>query len=123
MRLESDATILYGLYKGVPQSELEISDAEKAKKNEYNTYQIDGLPPTAIANPGEAAIAAVANPADTDFIYMMAKVPYKTGEGHFFTSDFREHQNNVNKYYALKREIDAAAAAGASSSSSEPAPQ
>lgn len=125
MRLESDATILYGLYKGVPQSELEISDAEKSQKNAYNTYQIDGLPPTAIANPGEAALNAVANPADTDFIYMMAKVPYKTGEGHFFTSDFREHQNNVNKYYALKREIDAAAAneAAASSSSSEAAAQ
>jgi UPF0755 protein len=104
MRLQTDPTILYGLYKGVPQASLSITASQKAKATEYNTYVINGLPPTPIANPGEAALAAVANPAATDYLYMMAVTPGDYSDGHYFARTLKEHQANEKKYRAQEKE-------------------
>jgi UPF0755 protein len=109
MRLESDPTIIYGLYGGAgapPGHEILLS--EKQKPNRYNTYQIDGLPPGPIANPGRAALEAVANPSRTDELYFVAD---GTG-GHAFASTFDEHGRNVERWrrlQAIEREAQRAA--------------
>ena len=71
----------------------------------YNTYRIVGLPPTPIANPGRAALAAVLNPPRTNDMFFVAD---GTG-GHVFASTFAEHQANVAKW----REIEKARAGAA----------
>lgn len=104
MRLQTDPTILYGLYQGVPQEKLTITASQKAKETPYNTYVIDGLPPTPIANPGVAALEAVANPADTKYLYMMAVTPGDYSDGHYFAETLEEHQANEAKYRRQERE-------------------
>lgn len=104
MRLQTDPTILYGLYQGVPQERLVITASQKARETAYNTYVIDGLPPTPIANPGVAALEAVANPADTSYLYMMAVTPGDYSDGHYFAETLAEHQANEAKYRRQERE-------------------
>ena len=92
MRLQSDPTIIYGLFggKGKP-ADRPIYQSDIDKPTPYNTYVIDGLPPTPIANPGRAALEAVANPSKTDDLYFVAD---GTG-GHVFASTLEEHNENV----------------------------
>lgn len=113
MRLQTDPTILYGLYQGVPQASLTITKSQKAKQTPYNTYQIKGLPPTPITNPGETALLAVANPEATDYLYMMAKTPGDYRDGHYFATTRKEHDENVAKYRSQEREQAAEEAAEA----------
>ena len=99
MRLESDPTIIYGLTQGEPLGRgLRLS--ELRKETPYNTYVINGLPPTPIANPGKASIEAVLNPADTDYIFFVAD---GTG-GHVFASTLKEHNANVAKWRTIERQ-------------------
>lgn len=99
MRLESDPTIIYGLTGGEPLGRgLRVS--ELRGETPYNTYVIDGLPPTPIANPGLASIKAVLNPADTEEIFFVAD---GTG-GHAFATNLREHQQNVAAWRRIERE-------------------
>ncbi len=91
MRLQSDPTIIYGLWdelKGpLKRSDLKI-------ENEYNTYLNYGLPPTPISNPGIAAIKAVLNPAKTDYLYFVS-----SGKGyHIFAKTYKQHLRNIRKY-------------------------
>jgi UPF0755 protein len=99
MRLQSDPTIIYGLTKGVPLGR-GIRKSELEKATAYNTYFIDGLPPTPIANPGRAAIAAVLNPAQTDDLYFVAD---GTG-GHVFASNLADHEKNVQSWRAIEKQ-------------------
>lgn len=101
MRLQSDPTILYGLYggKGKP-SDRPIYQSDLDKPTPFNTYQIDGLPPSPIANPGKAALEAVAHPAKTDDLYFVAD---GTG-GHVFSSTLKQHNENVAQWRKLKKE-------------------
>ncbi|OWK20519.1 hypothetical protein AJ88_29660 [Mesorhizobium amorphae CCBAU 01583] len=87
MRLQSDPTIIYGLFggKGKP-ADRPIYQSDIDKQTPYNTYLINGLPPTPIANPGRAALEAVANPSKTDDLYFVAD---GTG-GHVFASTLEE---------------------------------
>lgn len=100
MRLQSDPTIIYGLVGGKGSLGRGILRAEIEKWTPYNTYAIDGLPPGPIANPGRAALEAVANPASTDDLYFVAD---GTG-GHVFASSLGEHSRNVQQWRRIEKE-------------------
>jgi UPF0755 protein len=103
MRLQADATIVYGITKGYPIGRT-ITSKELAEKNSWNTYQRDGLPETPICNPGAGALRAVLQPANSKAIYFMAD-----GKGgHLFAETYAEHQKNVDAYWKLRRENAAA---------------
>ena len=117
MRLQSDPTIIYGLFggKGKP-SDRPILQSDIDTPTPYNTYLIDGLPPTPIANPGRAALEAVANPSETNDLYFVAD---GTG-GHVFAATLEEHNENVARYRAFqKKQAEEAAKAGATSGASD----
>jgi UPF0755 protein len=99
MRLESDPTIVYGLTKGRPLGR-GIRRSELDRQTPWNTYQIDGLPPTPIANPGEDALAAVLNPPRSDELFFVAD----GSGGHAFARTYPEHLANVARWRAIERE-------------------
>lgn len=98
MRLESDPTIIYGITKGRPLGR-GIRQSELATDTGYNTYLIDGLPPTPIANPGREAIAAVLNPPRSEYLFFVAD---GTG-GHVFARTYEEHRFNVARWREIER--------------------
>ena len=100
MRLQSDPTILYGVSAGKTVWNRPILKSEIAQKTTHNTYQIDGLPPTPICNPGRASIEAVLNPASTKDLYFVAD----GNGGHVFAETLKEHSANVQKWRALEKE-------------------
>ncbi|MDB5469821.1 MAG: aminodeoxychorismate lyase [Caulobacter sp.] len=106
IRLQSDPTIIYGLNKGRPLGR-GIRRSELDAPNPYNTYQIDGLPPGPIANPGRASLAAVLDPPDTNEIYFVAD----GSGGHAFASTLEEHARNVEHWRAIEQQKAAAKAA------------
>ncbi len=105
MRLQSDPTIVYGLVGGRGTLGRGILASEVQKWTPYNTYAIDGLPPGPIANPGRAALEAVANPSRTQELYFVAD---GTG-GHVFASSLDEHNRNVMRWRQIEREKGAGA--------------
>lgn len=99
MMLQADPTIIYPITRGKPLGR-RIRQSEIAAVNDYNTYAMAGLPRGPITNPGRASIAAVLNPAETDALYMVAD---GTG-GHVFAATLAEHNRNVARWYAIRRE-------------------
>ena len=97
--LQADPTIIYPITKGKPLGR-RIRQSEIAAINDYNTYSMLGLPKAPITNPGRASIAAVLNPAQTSALYMVAD----GSGGHAFGDTLEEHNANVEKWYALRRE-------------------
>ena len=100
MRLQSDPTIVYGLVGGKGTLGRGILRSEVERPTLYNTYQIDGLPPGPIANPGRAALEAVANPSRTRDLYFVAD---GTG-GHVFAETLEQHQRNVTRWRQIERD-------------------
>lgn len=95
MRLQSDPTVIYGIS---PQGlDRELTKADLAQATPFNTYAIDGLPPSPICHPGRAAIAAVLNPEATDALYFVAD----GSGGHAFSSTLADHNKNVAKWRKL----------------------
>jgi UPF0755 protein len=118
MRLQSDPTIVYGLLGGQSVWNRTIMKTEIAQKTSHNTYQIDGLPPTPICNPGRAAIEAVLNPADTKELYFVAD----GAGGHVFAETLKDHNANVAKWRAVEKEIKAKAEAKAAAAAAAAGP-
>ena len=102
MKLQSDPTIVYGLVGGKGTLGRGITRAEIDKPTPYNTYAIEGLPPGPIANPGRAALEAVANPVKTRELFFVAD---GTG-GHAFAETYEQHQRNVARWRQLERSRD-----------------
>ena len=117
MRLQSDPTIIYGIFggKGKP-SDRPIYRSDLTNENPYNTYVVDGLPPTPIANPGRAALEAVANPSRTKDLYFVAD----GSGGHVFAETLDDHNRNVARWRRIEAAAQEAAQAAAAAREQEP---
>ncbi|MFH1092014.1 MAG: endolytic transglycosylase MltG [Pseudomonadota bacterium] len=96
MRLETDPTVIYGL---------KDFDGNLTKKHlqtptPFNTYLIEGLPPGPIANPGEASLKAVLEPAQVDFLFFVSK----NDGSHYFSKTVAEHERAVTLYQRSQRQ-------------------
>ena len=100
MRLQTDPTVIYGITKGEGALGRGLRQSELRRETPYNTYVIDGLPPTPIANPGADAIKAAMNPESTDYLFFVAD---GTG-GHAFAETLDEHNDNVARWRAIEAE-------------------
>jgi len=106
MRLQSDPTIIYAVSRGEPLYNERTGKRRRIRRseinavNDWNTYQIDGLPKTPICNPGRASIAAVLDPPSTEYVFFVAD-----GKGgHRFAKTNAEHERNVALYRQYERE-------------------
>ncbi|MBS0233550.1 MAG: endolytic transglycosylase MltG [Proteobacteria bacterium] len=115
MRLQSDPTIIYGIVGGQGALGRGITKADIETKSPYNTYQINGLPPGPICNPGRSALLAALHPAKTADLYFVAD---GTG-GHAFSETLKEHNSAVQKWRAVEKQTKAKAAAGDASEQTE----
>ena len=115
MRLQSDPTIIYGLVGGKGTLGRPIMKSEIDQPTPYNTYQIDGLPPGPICNPGRASLEAAANPARTRELYFVAD----GAGGHVFAENYDQHQKNVTRLRSFETDPKDRAPADAG----PPAPQ
>ena len=98
MRLESDPTVIYGLTRGRPLGH-GLRQSELAQANPWSTYQIEGLPPTPIANPGRASLAAVLDPPRTQELYFVAD----GSGGHVFAATYADHVRNVERWRRIEQ--------------------
>lgn len=98
MKLQTDPAVIYGVTKGEGLLGRGLRQSELRRETPWNTYVIDGLPPSPIANPGRLSIEAALNPDDTPFIFFVAD---GTG-GHAFAVTLAEHNENVVKWRAIE---------------------
>ena len=95
MRLQTDPTVIYGLGEGFDGN---LRRRHLSQQTPYNTYVINGLPPTPIALPGREAIVAALHPDDSSALYFVAK-----GDGSHYFSDTLEQHNQAVKTYQMNR--------------------
>ena len=105
MKLQTDPTVIYGVTEGQGILGRGLRQSELRRETPWNTYVIDGLPITPIANPGLASLEAALNPDTTPYVFFVAD---GTG-GHAFAETLEEHNRNVARW----REIEAERAAEA----------
>ncbi len=103
MRLQSDPTIIYGISGGAGTLGRGITKTDIDTKTPYNTYQINGLPPGPISNPGRAALEAALNPAKAADLYFVAD---GTG-GHVFSETLKDHNSAVQKWREVEKQTRA----------------
>ncbi|QGT78024.1 endolytic transglycosylase MltG [Guyparkeria halophila] len=97
MRLQTDPTVIYGMGKDYDGR---LYSRHLREDTPYNTYTRDGLPPTPIALPSSASLAAATRPAETDALYFVAD----GSGGHAFSRTLKEHNRAVARWRAIKRE-------------------
>ena len=100
MRLQTDPTVIYGLTNGQGVLGRGLRQSELRKATPYNTYVIEGLPPTPIANPGRASLEAAVNPEETDFLFFVAD----GSGGHAFATRLDEHNENVKRWREIEKQ-------------------
>jgi UPF0755 protein len=118
MRLQSDPTILYGLERGQTAWGRPILKSEIQGRTAHNTYQIAGLPPTPICNPGRASVLAALSPASTKELYFVAD----GNGGHIFSETIKDHNAAVANWRKLEDQIRAKEAQKAKAERPEPDP-
>lgn len=91
MRLQSDPTVIYGMGTDFDG---DLRRADLRTTTPYNTYRVDGLPPTPIALAGRESILAALNPLPSDYLYFVSR-----GDGsHYFSATLEEHNAAVNRF-------------------------
>ncbi|CAM5769351.1 Endolytic murein transglycosylase [Labrys miyagiensis] len=119
MRLQSDPTVIYGMVGGKGKLDRSLTSADLSQPTRFNTYVIGGLPPSPIANPGRAAMEAVASPLATKDLYFVAD----GSGGHAFAPTLEEHNKNVARWRQLQQQGgDATPAPAADPPAGAPAP-
>lgn len=98
MKLDADPSVIYGITHGLPLGR-GLTTSELQSDDPYNSYTRTGLPPTPIANPGRASLAAVMDPPSTEELYFVAD---GTG-GHVFAKTLAEQDANVARYLKLMK--------------------
>ncbi|MCR9126071.1 MAG: endolytic transglycosylase MltG [Rhodobacteraceae bacterium] len=100
MRLQTDPTVIYGITRGEGVLGRGLRQSELRAETPWNTYVINGLPPTPIANPGLASLRAAVDPDGSDYIFFVAD---GTG-GHAFAETLDQHNRNVARWRAIEAE-------------------
>ena len=100
MRLQTDPTVIYGITEGKRVLGRGLKQSELRKATKWNTYVIQGLPVTPIANPGVASLEAAAHPEATDYVFFVAD---GTG-GHAFAATLEQHNRNVAAWRKIEAE-------------------
>lgn len=108
MRLQTDPTVIYGITNGEGVLGRGLRQSELRRETPYNTYVINGLPPTPIANPGRLSIEAALNPDDTPYIFFVAD----GSGGHAFAVTLQEHNANVARWREIERQRGEEGASG-----------
>jgi UPF0755 protein len=98
MKLQTDPTVIYGVTKGQGILGRGLRQSELRRETPWNTYVINGLPATPIANPGRSSIEAALNPDSADYLFFVAD---GTG-GHAFAATLEEHNRNVAAWRAIE---------------------
>jgi len=99
MPLQSDPTVIYG----IKNFDGNLTKKDLLRPTPYNTYLVNGLPPTPICNPGKDSIHAALYPASIPYLYFVSK----NDGSHYFSSGIEEHNQAVRKYqkYPQKRDF------------------
>ena len=100
MRLQTDPAVIYGVTRGQGVLGRGLRQSELRRETPWNTYVIEGLPPTPIANPGRASIVAALDPEATDYLFFVAD---GTG-GHAFAETLQQHNANVAQWRRIEAE-------------------
>ncbi|MDV4145572.1 endolytic transglycosylase MltG [Shimia sp. FJ5] len=100
MKLQTDPTVIYGITRGQGVLGRGLRQSELRGETPWNTYVIEGLPPTPIANPGQASLEAAVNPDQTEYIFFVAD----GSGGHAFARTLAEHNDNVAKWRRIEAE-------------------
>ncbi|MBD3764737.1 MAG: endolytic transglycosylase MltG [Rhodobacterales bacterium] len=108
MKLQTDPTVIYGVTEGRAPLGRDLRQSELRRATPWNTYVIDGLPPTPIANPGRLSIEAALNPAESDYVFFVAD----GSGGHAFAETLAEHNANVAKWREIERQRGAEGSTG-----------
>ena len=101
MKLQSDPTVIYAVSGGLGKMNRRLLRKDWKFPHDHNTYYRKGLPPTAIAHPGLAAVRATLNPKKTDNIFFVAD----GRGGHRFAVTLKEHRENIAKLNILRKEV------------------
>ncbi|MBT4989765.1 MAG: endolytic transglycosylase MltG [Rickettsiales bacterium] len=101
MRLQSDPTVIYAITNGKYQLKRQLSKKDLKNSSKYNTYKINGLPPTPITNPGYQAIYAAFNPDKTNYLYFVSD----GNGGHNFSTNLKDHNKNVTILRKIEKDI------------------